>query len=129
MIPYGKQKIDKADISLVLKSLKKKKISGGDYVYKLEKFSNNYFNINHSISCNSGTSGLHAALYAAKVGKGDEVVMPALTVVMDAYAILHLGAKPIFVDVDLKTHLIDTEDLVKKITNKTKTEIESIRSR
>tara|TARA_Y100001978_G_scaffold74466_1_gene66744 strand:- start:22485 stop:23651 length:1167 start_codon:yes stop_codon:yes gene_type:complete len=87
---------------------------------KFEKKFSRYIGCKYSISCNSGTSGLHAALYAAQVGKGDEVIMPALTVVMDAYAIIHLGAKPIFVDVDLKTHLIDPEDLIKKITNKTK---------
>ena len=43
---------------------------------------------------------------AAGVGPGDEVIMPALTVIMDAYAVLHLGATPVFVDVDEDTHLI-----------------------
>ena len=73
MIPYGKQKIDKTDISLVLRSLKKKKISGGDYVYKLEKYSNNYFNINHSISCNSGTLTFISFL-AINVKENDNII-------------------------------------------------------
>ena len=87
---------------------------------KFEKQFSKYIGCNYSISCNSGTSGLHAALYAADVKEGDEVIMPALTVVMDAYAILHLGAKPVFADVDLKTHLIDPEDIKQKINPKTK---------
>tara|TARA_Y100000589_G_scaffold194623_1_gene184075 strand:- start:947 stop:2128 length:1182 start_codon:yes stop_codon:yes gene_type:complete len=83
------------------------------------KFSE-YIGCKYSISCNSGTSGLHAALYAANICKGDEVILPALTVVMDAYVILHMGAIPVFADVDKETHLIDPEDIQKKITKKTK---------
>lgn len=83
------------------------------------KFSE-YIGCKYSISCNSGTSGLHAALYAANICEGDEVILPALTVVMDAYAILHMGGIPIFADVNPDTHLIDPEDIQKKITSKTK---------
>ena len=50
-----------------------------------EKFSN-HIGAKYCISCNSGTSGLHAALYAAGVSEGDEVIIPSLTVIMDAYA-------------------------------------------
>jgi len=88
-----------------------------------EIFENNfkdYIKCNYAIACNSGTSGLHAALFAADVNAGDEVILPALTVVMDAYVILHMGAKPVFADVDPKTHLIDVDDIRKKITPKTK---------
>lgn len=79
-----------------------------------------YIGCKYSISCNSGTSGLHAALYAANINKGDEVILPALTVVMDAYAILYHGAIPVFADVDPHTHLIDPREIEKKITKKTK---------
>jgi perosamine synthetase len=74
----------------------------------------------HSVACNSGTSGLHMALYAAGVGPGDEVISPALTVVMDAYATIHLGATPIFVDVDPDTFNIDAEEVAAKVTRRTK---------
>ena len=79
-----------------------------------------YIGCNYAIACNSGTSGLHAALYAASVKPGDEVILPGLTVVMDAFVILQMGAFPVFADVNRKTHLIDPEDIQKKITNKTK---------
>ena len=80
----------------------------------------NYIGCKYAIACNSGTSGLHAALFAAGVKKNDEVILPALTVVMDAYVILQMGAKPIFADVNPKTHLIEPDEIRKKITSKTK---------
>jgi len=54
----------------------------------------------YAIACNSGTSALHAALFAAGVESGHEVISPGLTVVMDAFATIHLGARPVFADVD-----------------------------
>ena len=53
-----------------------------------EKFSEK-FGVKYSVSVNSGTSGLHAALYAAGVGPGDEVISPAVTVVMDL-SLIHI---------------------------------------
>ncbi len=76
--------------------------------------------VKYAIACNSGTSGLHAALVAAGVSPGDEVISPALTVIMDSYAIIHVGATPVFADVDPETYTIDPEDVRKKITPKTK---------
>ena len=74
----------------------------------------------YAIAVNSGTSGLHAALFAAGVGPGDEVIQPAMTVVMDAYATLHLGAVPVFADIVPETQHIDPTDIARKITSRTK---------
>jgi len=65
----------------------------------------------YAIAVNSGTSGLHAALYAAGVGAGDEVIQPATTVVMDAYVTCHLGAVPVFVDIDSRSWNIDARKI------------------
>ena len=48
------------------------------------------------------------------------MIVPALTVIMDAYSVIHLGATPVFADVNEDTHLISVEDLEKKLTPKTK---------
>lgn len=74
----------------------------------------------YAIAVNSGTSGLHAALFAAGVGAGDEVIQPATTVVMDAYVTIHLGAVPVFVDIDPDSWNIDARKIEEKITEKTK---------
>ena len=94
--------------------------SGISWVNEFEQRFAKRMGVGHAIACNSGTSGLHAALYAAGVGEGDEVIIPALTVIMDAYAAIHLGATPVFADVDEKTHVISVEDIARKITPRTK---------
>lgn len=93
---------------------------GRSWTQRLEESFKQYMGVNHAIACNSGTSGLHMALAAAGIGKGDEVIGPALTVVMDAYAIIHMGATPVFADVDLKTFTISPEEIERKITPRTK---------
>jgi perosamine synthetase len=78
------------------------------------------FNAKYAVAMNSGTSVLHAALVAADVRPGDEVITPALTVFMDTSAILHCGAIPVYADIQTHTFNIDPKDVVKKITSKTK---------
>ncbi len=78
------------------------------------------FETNYAVAMNSGTSAIHATLEAMGVGSGDEVLSPALTVVMDATATIHANAVPVFVDVDSDTLTIDPEDLKRKITPKSK---------
>jgi len=78
------------------------------------------FGVDYSVAINSATSGLHSALAAAGVGPGDEVIQPAVTVIMDAYATLYLGATPVFVDINPETWNIDVNEIEKSITEKTK---------
>ncbi len=73
-----------------------------------------------AVTSNSGTSTLHQALMAFGVGPGDEVIVPALTVVMCGYAVIMSGARPVFADVDPDTFLIDPKDVEKKITKRTR---------
>lgn len=74
----------------------------------------------YAVAMNSGTSTLHAALEAVGVQAGDEVISPALTVIMDTTATLHANAIPIYADVDPDTFNIDVEDVRRKITSRTK---------
>ncbi len=76
--------------------------------------------VKYAITLNSGTSTLHTALAAFGVGMGDEVIIPALTVVMCAYAVFYANATPVFADVDPNTFLIDPADIERKITPRTK---------
>lgn len=74
----------------------------------------------HNIAVNSGTSALHGALAAFGVGPGDEVIMPAMSVVMNAYAALALGATPVFADIDPQTWNVTLETIRSRVTPKTK---------
>ena len=68
----------------------------------------------------NGTGTMHSALLAAGVGAGDEVIVPAFTVFMTASAVLYANAVPIVADVHPETWTIDPEDVLRKITPRTK---------
>ena len=74
----------------------------------------------YAIAFNSGTSTLHAALHSLDVGYGDEVIVPALTVIADLNVIIAQNAIPVFADVNPNTFNIDPKDLENKITSRTK---------
>jgi len=71
-----------------------------------------------SVGLNSCTAALHLALNAYSFKEGSEVLVPAITFVSSAHAILYNNLKPVFVDVDPVTLCISTDDLQKKISSK-----------
>ena len=89
-------------------------------VTELEKSFAEKIGVKHCIAVNSGTSARHACLHAMGVGPGDEVISPAMTVVMNTFATLYLGATPVYADIDPHTFLIDAESIERKITKRTK---------
>ncbi len=94
--------------------------TGGSWNNALEKAFAAKFGVKYAVALNSGTSTLHAALEAAGVGPGDEVISPAITVIMDSTATFHANAVPVYADVEPDTFNIDPKDVEKKITKKTK---------
>lgn len=94
--------------------------SGANFMRKLERaFSKRYCDY-HAISFVNGTATMHAALEAAGIGVGDEVLVPPLTMASTTFAVLQCNATPIFVDVDRDTFQICPEDIKRKITKNTK---------
>lgn len=72
------------------------------------------------LATNSGTAALHIALAAAGVGPGDEVIIPALSFIATAQAILHQGGVPVFADIDPVTYNIDPADVARRVTSRTR---------
>lgn len=72
--------------------------AGASHTTALEQELCEAFGTSYAIAVNSGTAALHTALTAIGVGPGDEVLVPALTVVMSVAPILYAGARPVFVD-------------------------------
>jgi perosamine synthetase len=72
------------------------------------------------LATNSGTAALHIALAAARVGPGDEVIVPALSFIATAQAVLHQGARPIFVDIDPQTYNLDVAAVAHAVTPRTR---------
>jgi perosamine synthetase len=94
--------------------------TSGSWNHTLEAEFAKKFGAKYAVALNSGTSTLHAALEAAGVGPGDEVLSPAITVIMDSTATFHANAIPVYVDVNPETFNMDPIDLEKKITSKSK---------
>lgn len=73
----------------------------------------------HGVGCASGTDALGLALHAAGIGPGDEVVVPAMTFVATAEAVVHTGATPVVADVDEVTLLLTSESVARVVTERT----------
>ncbi|AEM38017.1 Glutamine--scyllo-inositol transaminase [Pyrolobus fumarii 1A] len=110
--------LEEDDITLVLEALRSGWLSGGPYVEKFEEEFAKYIGVKHAITVANGTMALIAALYAAGVRPGDEVIVPCFTFAATAAAVVALGAKPVFADIELETYNISVEDVEEKLTRR-----------
>ena len=92
----------------------------GPRTKQFEEQTAEYIGCKYAVAVSSCTAGLHLSLLAAGIGKGDEVITTIFTFAATANTIIHVGAKPVFVDIDSKTFNIDPEKIEEKITKKTK---------
>jgi perosamine synthetase len=74
----------------------------------------------HAVATNNGTTALHLALVALGIGPGDEVIVPALTYIATANAVVYCGATPVFADVEADTMNLDPGDIEHRITERTR---------
>ncbi|MBI4827537.1 MAG: DegT/DnrJ/EryC1/StrS family aminotransferase [Nitrospinae bacterium] len=95
-------------------------ISTGDKVAEFEKRFAEYLHVPYTVGVTSATAGLHLAIEALGIGKGDEVITTPMTFIASANAILHAGATPRLVDVEPDTGNIDAARIEKAITKRTK---------
>ena len=94
--------------------------SSGKFVYDFENQFAKFCNTKFCVGVSSGTSALHLALIAHGIGPGDEVITVPNSFISTAWAISYVGAKPIFVDVDADTFLMDHNKIEDSITKNTK---------
>ena len=123
-VPFFVPDIDQREIDAVTKVLNSKWITTGPMVEKFEQefsqlISNDKKEI-YSIAVNSATAGLHLALLACDIRKGDEVITSTLTFTATTEAIENVGAKVKLVDIDPLTMNMNIEELSRSITKRTK---------
>ena len=95
--------------------------SAGNIMSKpLEELFARRFNSRFAINFSNGTCTMHAALAAAGVGPGDEVIVPPYTMASTSLAVLHAGAVPIFADIDPHTWNIDPASIEKVLSPRTR---------
>jgi UDP-4-amino-4,6-dideoxy-N-acetyl-beta-L-altrosamine transaminase len=119
-LAYGVPLIEEDDISAVVDSLKSNWITKGPKTMEFEKRFAEYVGAKYAVAVNSCTAGLHLALVAAGIGKGDEVITSTMTFASSANVIIHVGAKPVFIDIDPVAMNIDVDKIREKITPRTK---------
>jgi perosamine synthetase len=95
-------------------------ISGGPFVERLERDISALCGGRAAISASNGTTALHLAYLAAGIGRGDEVVIPGFSFMAAANVALHLGARPVFAEVDPGTWCITAAAAERCITPRTK---------
>ena len=94
--------------------------STGPQIERFERAFADWLGAPHAIACTNGTSALHLALASLGIGPGDEVIVPSLTIISCAVAVLYTGARPVFVDVERSTGNIDVNLVERAITRKTR---------
>jgi dTDP-4-amino-4,6-dideoxygalactose transaminase len=117
---FGSPLIEEDEIKEVVDSLRSGWIGTGPKTVKFEKLIGEFVGSKYSIALNSCTAGLHLSLISCGITSGDEVITSPMTFAATANVIEHVGAKPVFVDIELDTMNIDPLEIEKKITKKTK---------
>lgn len=119
-LPFALPLLGEEEKQEVLKVLESGWITTGPRTVEFEKNIAAYVGASHAVALSSCTAALHVSLAALGVGEGDEVITSTLTFCSTANVILHLRARPIFVDVERETLTMDPTLLGAKLTPRTK---------
>lgn len=121
-VPVSKPSICLPEKRYVGEALDSNAISGvyGEFIEQFELRFANFCNTKYAVSCSNGTTALHLALAGYGIKEGDEVLVSSLTNMASFFAVHYLNAKPVPVDIDLRTLTMDPEDLSSKINRRTK---------
>jgi dTDP-4-amino-4,6-dideoxygalactose transaminase len=119
-LPFTRPDLDEAAIASAVSVLRSGWLASGPKVLEFEDALSGYLGDRPVRVVNHATAGLEIALRACGIGPGDEVITPALSFVATANVILRVGARPVFVDVDLDTRNIDLDQVEAVISSRTR---------
>lgn len=120
LLPYGHQLIDDADIAAVADVLRSDWLTTGPRVTEFEAAFALAVGAADAVAVSNGTAALHSAVWAAGIGPGDEVVVPALTFVASANCVRYVGGTVVFADVRPDTLCLDPVSVAARITPRTR---------
>lgn len=118
--PIARPYIGRTERQLVDQVLRSGDLSLGPKYREFELRFAKFVGTKYACAVSSGTAGLHLALLAAGIGRGDEVITSPFSFIASANAILYVGAKPVFVDIDPVTYNLDPANIARAITKNTK---------
>mgnify|MGYP001100758507 CR=1 FL=1 len=119
-IPLSKPVFDEEMRNVALDALQNERFVMGESVFKFEEEFARYCGAKHAISTSSGTFALQLSLVALGINRGDEVVTSPFSFVATANVVLHVGAVPVFADIDVSTGNIDPQLAKRRLTSKTR---------
>jgi perosamine synthetase len=120
-IPVSEPNLCGNEEAYVLACLKSTWISSrGEYINRFERRFAEYLGVKQAVVTSNGTTALHLILRALGIGPGDQVIVPTLTYVASANAVLYVGAEPVFVDCDPADWNMRVEDVWESITPRTR---------
>ena len=119
-LPFCLPDVSQRELDEIAEALRSPWWTKGPRTLAFEKAFADYVGAKHAVGMNSCTAALHIALVAAGIGPGDEVITTPYTFCASANTILHVGATPVFVDVEPDTGCIDVDAVEAAITPRTK---------
>lgn len=119
-IPITKPYLGEEEKQVVAEVIDTGWVSQGPKVAEFEEKFASYVGCKYAVATTSCTTALHSALSASGIAPGDEVIVPSLSFIASANAVIYCGAMPVFVDVDPETCNIDVSKIEGAITEKTK---------
>ncbi|HIC98525.1 MAG TPA: DegT/DnrJ/EryC1/StrS family aminotransferase, partial [Pyrodictiaceae archaeon] len=119
-IPIARPLIEEEDINAVVEVLKSGMLAHGKEVEAFEREFAQYVGTSYGVAVVNGTMALDVALKALNIKPGDEVITTPFTFIASSNSILFQGAKPVFCDIDEKTFNLNPDEVLEKISNKTK---------
>lgn len=119
-IPISQPYIGKEEAKAVFRQIDSGWITMGERVKALENKISTYTGAKHAVALSNGTATLHAALLALGVGPNDEVVLPTLTYISSANAVLYCGATPVFCEIEPETFNVSAATMEAAMTDRTR---------
>jgi len=120
VIPVQRPYLGQEELTAVAKVFDGRWLGKGAVTQEFEKRLREFLGAEHVLAVNTGTAALHLALTALGLGPGDEVIVPSLTFVSSAQAVLAVGARPVFCEVNEDTLTIDVHDVGRRVTARTR---------
>ena len=120
MIHIALPQIGVEEKAAVLEVLSSGQLVQGPRVREFEERFAAWCGVRHAVAASSGTSALHAALLAHEIGEGDEVITSPFSFIASANCALFVGARPVFADIEPDYFTLDPEDVIRKITPRTR---------
>ena len=119
-VPFVLPEITNEDKKEILSILNQNLLTDGPKLKEFEKKFAKFTGAKYAVGVSNATAALQLSLKAIGIGKGDEVIVPDLTFVASANAILFTGATPVIVDIDKEDYNISIDSIKKSLTKKTK---------